>query len=131
LNESVCRSKFGGCRSVSGLVLLQIAFKVTQKQPSKSSAKPANTNNSSSSSSKPLAPSSAWRDTALHLAYYAAVAAGLAWVVANAVLGRYTLWRGVLVAAAFGWAVLLCLCMWPPVSTLMPREETEQGWRIK
>jgi hypothetical protein len=43
----------------------------------------------------------------------------------------YTLWREVLVAAAFGWAVLLCLCMWPPVLTLMPREETEQGWRIK
>jgi 4-amino-4-deoxy-L-arabinose transferase-like glycosyltransferase len=91
----------------------------------------SNTKSSSSSSSKPLAPISAWRHNALPLAYYAAVAAGLAWVVVHAVLGRYTLWRGALLAAAFGWAVLLCLCMWPPVSTLMPREETEQGWRIK
>ncbi|WIA40977.1 hypothetical protein OEZ86_004623 [Tetradesmus obliquus] len=104
----------------------EIAFKVTQKAPSM----PAGTQ-SSPSSSKPAASVSAWRHNALYLTYYAATAAALAWVLVHAVLGVYTLWQGALLAAAFGWALLLCLCVWPPVSTLLPREETEEGWRIQ
>jgi hypothetical protein len=106
---------------------LQIAFKVTQKAPSMPASKQA----ASATTTKPPAPISTWRHNALYLTYYAAAAAGLAWVVAHAVMGAYTLWQGALVAAAFGWALLLCLCVWPPVSTLLPREETEQGWRIR
>ncbi|WIA20656.1 hypothetical protein OEZ85_005032 [Tetradesmus obliquus] len=104
----------------------EIAFKVTQKAPSM----PAGTQ-SSPSSSKPAASVSAWRHNALYLTYYAATAAALAWVLVHAVLGVYTLWQGALLATAFGWALLLCLCVWPPVSTLLPREETEEGWRIQ
>lgn len=33
--------------------------------------------------------------------------------------------------AALCWALVTCLCIWPPVSTLLPRIETEQGWRIQ
>lgn len=64
-------------------------------------------------------------------AYYAAVATGVVWVLVHAVVHAYTAWQGVLAAAAFGWALLVFLCMWPSVSTLLPREEVEQGWRVK
>jgi hypothetical protein len=72
-----------------------------------------------------------WRCTAVYLVYYATVAASLVSIVVHAALGYMTVWRGVLNAAAFGWATMVCLMMWPPVSTLLPREETEQGWRVR
>jgi hypothetical protein len=89
------------------IALLQIAFKVTQKAPSM----PASKHASSTNTPKPAAPITAWRRNALYLTYYAAAAAGLAWVVAHAVMGACTLWRGALVTAAFRWALLLCLCV--------------------
>lgn len=49
----------------------------------------------------------------------------------NVVLGTYTLWRASLLVAALGWGMLINLCLWPPVSTLIPREETDEGWKVK
>jgi hypothetical protein len=31
---------------------------------------------------------------------------------------------------AIAWAVYISLCIWPPVSVLIPRIETESGWKI-
>lgn len=102
---------------------LQIAFEVTQK----ASTKPA----AFAQASAQQLQAAAWRLNLPYLIYYAAVAAGMVWVVVHAAMGTYTIWKGVLAVDAFGWAALVCLCIWPPVSTLLPREETEQGWRVK
>lgn len=105
--------------SVVFFTRLQITFQVTQK----------------TGSSPPAATAAAQQRLAswcyVYLVSYAAVAACLVSVVVHAALGKLTLWQGVLNAAAFGWASVLCLMMWPPVLTLLPREETQQGWRVR
>lgn len=34
-------------------------------------------------------------------------------------------------ASALSWGLLTLMCLWPPVSTLLPRRETERGWAIE
>ena len=45
-------------------------------------------------------------------------------------VGYYTLWRAMLVLVALGWGILLLLCLWPPMTLLLPRVETQEGWRV-
>lgn len=104
---------------------LQITFRVTQKTGASPGADAA------SQEAAVQQRLDSWRCIAVYLVYYAAVAASLVFIMVHAALGKLTLWRGILNAAAFGWATVLCLMMWPPVSTLLPREETEQGWRVR
>ncbi|KAL4527944.1 hypothetical protein Ndes2526B_g07735 [Nannochloris sp. 'desiccata'] len=44
---------------------------------------------------------------------------------------RITTWVVVVNCSALLWTGLNCWCIWPPVSTLLPRVETAQGWRIQ
>lgn len=102
---------------------MQITFRVTQKTG-------ASLETDAEAAAAQLSLGS-WRCTAVYLVYYAAVAASLVSIVVHAALGYMTVWRGVLNAAAFGWATMVCLMMWPPISTVLPREETEQGWKVR
>ena len=43
----------------------------------------------------------------------------------------HSVWDFSLDIAGLGWALLNCICIWPPVATLLPRVETAQGWRIQ
>lgn len=36
-----------------------------------------------------------------------------------------------MLATSLLWGFLACLCLWPPISTLLPKVETETGWKIK
>jgi len=111
----------------------QITFKVTQKAsacpPAVTTAAPGTPSAGAATASQQCL--AAWRCSAPYLIYYGAVAASLVWVAVHAAMGAYTIWRGALAAAALGWMVLVCLCIWPPVATLLPREETERGWRVR
>jgi len=44
---------------------------------------------------------------------------------------RITTWIIAVNCSALLWTYLNCWCTWPPVSTLLPRVETAQGWRIQ
>jgi hypothetical protein len=65
-----------------------------------------------------------------YTAYYLAYAACLSLFLANAASGRFSQEALLLNIAAALWGLLICMCLWPPVETLLPREETEEGWRI-
>ncbi len=65
------------------------------------------------------------------LFFYLAFATALLYFIINAALGRYAIKAIVIYIVSFSWGLLICLCIWPPVATLLPREETELGWRIK
>ncbi|KAL4547939.1 hypothetical protein Ndes2526B_g07156 [Nannochloris sp. 'desiccata'] len=65
------------------------------------------------------------------LLFYAAYFAGAVYFIVNAALGRYSAWQIVIYISALAWGFLIVLCVWPPVSTLVPRVETENGWKIQ
>lgn len=69
--------------------------------------------------------------TWLFLVYMLAFIASTLYFIIIASIRRYSGWEIVLNIAAIGWGAYACICMWPPVSTLLPREEMEQGWRIR
>lgn len=104
---------------------MQITFQVTQKTATKPGTDAAAQGGAAQLRLASL------QCTAWYLVYFAAVAAGLVCIVALAALRKMTLWGNMMNAAAFGWAAMVCLMIWPPVSTLLPREETEQGWRVR
>ena len=64
------------------------------------------------------------------LIYIFSVIFSLAYFIVTAALGRYSVWEIVMLLTALSWASYICLCIWPPVSILIPRIETEQGWKI-
>ena len=64
------------------------------------------------------------------LAYYAATLGATVFVIVRSATGLYSLWEIIMLVTALLWSYLICLCIWPPLSTLMPRVETEQGWKI-
>jgi hypothetical protein len=35
-----------------------------------------------------------------------------------------------LYVSSLGWGALICLCIWPPLEVLLPRKETDEGWKI-
>ena len=64
------------------------------------------------------------------IAYYAATLGSTIFVIARSVTGLYSLWEIIMLVTSLLWSFFICLCLWPPLSTLMPRVETEQGWKI-
>lgn len=65
-----------------------------------------------------------------YLAFYVAFAAALAYWATFAFMGTYKVLSNLLYLSSAGWGVLMCMCYWPPLATLLPRVETEEGWKI-
>ena len=68
--------------------------------------------------------------TWIFVLYLVASAAAFVMFIVMASLQKYTAWEILIKLTAVMWSLYLCLCIWPPVSLLLPRIETEQGWRI-
>lgn len=66
-----------------------------------------------------------------HVTYYILFIAATVFFIVRCAVGYYTLWRAMLTVVALAWGVLLLLCLWPPITMLIPREETEAGWRVR
>ena len=66
---------------------------------------------------------------ALLLYFFACIASFLYFIVKAALL-EYTIWELVMSATAIGWSAYICLCIWSPIGLLLPRIETDQGWKI-
>jgi hypothetical protein len=39
-------------------------------------------------------------------------------------------WQIMVFLSAIAWGTLIVLCIFPPIWTMIPRVETEQGWKI-
>jgi hypothetical protein len=105
-------------------------YRQTARRLSSSSAKSADSSmaQGSSNSSSPLlrALAHVWP----LLAYYASFLAALATVLWRLATGQYVALRLLLDLCGLLLALLLCVCMWPPLQALLPRVETQQGWRV-
>jgi cellulose synthase/poly-beta-1,6-N-acetylglucosamine synthase-like glycosyltransferase len=62
--------------------------------------------------------------------YLVAVLGSTIYFIVVAVLRRYSTWVILMTITAIAWSVYISLCIWPPVSVLLPRVETDQGWKI-
>jgi hypothetical protein len=65
-----------------------------------------------------------------YLLYYVTYAAAMCYYIITAALGRNSTLQNLLYLSSAGWATLMVLCLWPPLETLLPRVETEEGWKI-
>lgn len=65
-----------------------------------------------------------------HLLYYLAFFAGIVYFIVTAALNYYTTWQIMVFLSAIAWGTLIVLCIFPPIWTMIPRVETEQGWKI-
>lgn len=68
--------------------------------------------------------------TWIFVLYLLASAASLVYFVVFASLEKYSSWEILIKATAVMWSLYLCMCIWPPVSLLLPRIETNRGWKI-
>lgn len=68
--------------------------------------------------------------TWLFVLYLLASASAIVYFIVMASLQTYTSWELIIKLTAIMWSIYLCLCIWPPVSLLLPRIETNRGWRI-
>jgi cellulose synthase/poly-beta-1,6-N-acetylglucosamine synthase-like glycosyltransferase len=68
--------------------------------------------------------------TWLFLLYLLASASAIVYFIVMASLETYTAWELIIKLTAIMWSIYLCLCIWPPVSLLLPRIETDRGWKI-
>jgi hypothetical protein len=57
--------------------------------------------------------------------------ASVIYIIYGGVSHLITPWILVIDFTSLFWVVLNCWCIWPPVSTLLPRVETAQGWQIQ
>jgi cellulose synthase/poly-beta-1,6-N-acetylglucosamine synthase-like glycosyltransferase len=64
------------------------------------------------------------------VAYLLAVAGSVLYFIVMAATGTYSTWTIFMTLTSVAWSIYISLCIWPPVSVLLPRVETEQGWRI-
>ena len=62
--------------------------------------------------------------------YYISLAAATIFFLANWILGVYTAAAVVVGLTSIGWGIVIGFYIWPPVSTLLPRRECSQGWRV-
>lgn len=65
-----------------------------------------------------------------YLLYYLASAAALGFFAWRAAAGAYSAKELLINLAAVLWTVLLCICIWPPLEAILPRQEAESGWRV-
>ena len=62
--------------------------------------------------------------------YILAVIASSIYFIVVAIVRSYSTWTILMTLTAIAWSVYISLCIWPPVSAMIPRVETEQGWKI-
>jgi cellulose synthase/poly-beta-1,6-N-acetylglucosamine synthase-like glycosyltransferase len=62
--------------------------------------------------------------------YYIAYIAGVIYFIVTASLGWWSAWEIVIYISALAWGLLISLYIFPPISTLLPRVETDDGWEI-
>ncbi|PRW33536.1 Cellulose synthase [Chlorella sorokiniana] len=65
-----------------------------------------------------------------HLLYVLAFLATIAVFAFRAVVEDYSAPDTVAYIGSFGWVLMVLLCLYPPLLTLLPREETAQGWKV-
>ncbi|WIA35048.1 hypothetical protein OEZ86_003538 [Tetradesmus obliquus] len=65
-----------------------------------------------------------------YLLWIAGFAAGVGYFVVKACMGSYGPWELMTYLISIMWGSLILLSIWPPLATLLPREETEEGWKI-
>lgn len=62
--------------------------------------------------------------------YLMAVLGSTIYFIIVAILRNYSTWTILMTLTAIAWSGYISLCIWPPVSVLIPRVETDQGWKI-
>jgi len=62
--------------------------------------------------------------------YILAVIGSTIYFVVMAVVKSYSTWVILMTLTALAWSVYISLCIWPPVSVMIPRVETDHGWKI-
>lgn len=62
--------------------------------------------------------------------YILAVIGSTIYFVVMAVVKNYSTWVILMTLTALAWSVYISLCIWPPVSVMIPRVETDHGWKI-
>lgn len=65
-----------------------------------------------------------------YLGYYAAYLAAWIYFIVKLCTNNFDAWQVVIYITALAWSTLIVLYIWPPVSLLFPRIETESGWKI-
>jgi hypothetical protein len=65
-----------------------------------------------------------------YLAYYMIYFSSVGFFIATAIQGWYSPQQLLLNTASVLWGALICISGWPPVAELLPRAETEQGWKV-
>ncbi|KAL4522921.1 hypothetical protein Ndes2526B_g07741 [Nannochloris sp. 'desiccata'] len=114
----------------------EIAFTVTSKDATSATT----TNNSGEEEGDDAVPPpkrdlSALRKTLgvtwYFLIYYIVFVTAVLFTIIYDAISNVTNWIIVVDVSGLVWASLNCWLVWPPVSTLLPRVETAQGWRIQ
>ncbi len=118
----------------SGLDTSSRWFSGSQRRCSSTSARSGDSSSASASSTGeaptwPPVARALWHVAPL-VAYYCACAAALGVVLWRLSTARYTAQALLVDMAALLLALLLCVCMWPPLQALLPRVEGPQGWRV-
>ncbi|KAL4423966.1 hypothetical protein ABPG75_001267 [Micractinium tetrahymenae] len=65
-----------------------------------------------------------------HLVYLAGFASGVLYFIVTTAKGWYSTWQIMIFLSAISWGMLIVLCIWPAIFTMLPRVETEAGWKI-
>lgn len=65
-----------------------------------------------------------------YIVYYVAYLAAWIYFISNVSINNFSAWQVVIYITALAWATLIVLYIWPPISLLFPRIETEEGWKI-
>lgn len=62
--------------------------------------------------------------------YYLIAGGALAFFIVQCVRGDKTVATGLASGAAILWTLITVMLVWPPVSTLLPRIFTDNGWKV-
>lgn len=62
--------------------------------------------------------------------YYAIALGALGFFIWECVVGRKTVMTGLAAGAAILWTLITMMLVWPPISTLLPRIFTDNGWKV-
>jgi hypothetical protein len=66
-----------------------------------------------------------------HLLYHLAGAAAVGLIMSRLATRHYQQLQQLLLdLAAAALLLCMCACLWPPLQTLLPRLETQHGWRV-
>ncbi|KAL4421860.1 hypothetical protein ABPG77_001342 [Micractinium sp. CCAP 211/92] len=65
-----------------------------------------------------------------HLLYLIAFISGCIYFIVTAAEGQYSSWQIMIFLSSIAWGMLIVLCIWPAIYTMLPRVETEAGWKI-